>query len=112
MPRDDRLYVDDILEAITKIRAYIAGCDYPAFEMDTKTQDAVVRNLEIIGEAAARLSDFTRAAAPEVEWRKIIGLRNILIHGYFGVSVQIVWDVTQTKLDSLESSCLTLLKTL
>lgn len=105
MPRDPRLYLDDILGAAARIRQYTAGMDYKAFQLDRKTQDAVVRNLEIIGEAAARLSESRRAAAPEVEWRKIIGLRNVLAHAYFGVSLPIIWDVIGNKLEQLESAC-------
>jgi len=108
MPKDSRLYLDDILEAIDRIREYLLGLDYDAFQRDRKTQDAVVRNLEIIGEAAGRLPESLQAAAPEIEWRKITGLRNILAHEYFGVSLPIVWDVVQSKLDPLEASCLQL----
>jgi len=109
MHRDHRLFLDDILDAITKIRDYIAGMDYAAFTKDAKTQDAVVRNLEIIGEAAGRLPESVLAAAPETEWRKIVGLRNILAHAYFGVSIPVIWDVIQNKLESLETSCRALL---
>lgn len=112
MHRDPRLYLDDILEAIDKIRDYTAGMDYTAFSKDTKTQDAVIRNLEIIGEAARRLQGPVRAVSPDIEWRKIVGLRNILIHEYFGVSLPLVWDVIQSKLDPLESSCRVLLNQL
>ncbi len=105
MPRDHRLHLDDILEAIAKIRDYTADLDYAAFAKDAKTQDAVVRNLEIIGEAARHLPESIRTAAPEIEWRKITGLRNILAHEYFGVSLPLVWDVVRNKLDSLGSAC-------
>ena len=110
MPRDPRLYVDDMLEAITQIREYIAFMDYDAFTRDRKTQDAVVRNLEIIGEAAGRLPESTRAGATDIEWRKIVGLRNILVHEYFGISLPIVWDVVQNKLGALETACKKLLE--
>lgn len=110
MHRDVRLFLDDILEAVAKIRDYTIGMDYDVFIKDPKTQDAVVRNLEIIGEAAGRLPDNMRAAASEIEWRKIVAFRNILAHEYFGVSLPLVWDIVQNKLDPLESSCQKLLK--
>lgn len=110
MLRDHRLFLDDILEAIAKIRDYTDGLDYVTFTKDAKTQDAVVRNLEIIGEAAGRLPGSVLAASPETEWRKIVGLRNILAHKYFGVSLPVIWDVIQNKLDSLEISCRTLME--
>ena len=105
MPRDHRLYLDDILQAIGNIREYLIGIDYNSFAGDKKTRDAVVRNLEIIGEAAGHLPESVRSEAPEIEWRKIMSLRNILAHQYFGVSLPIVWDVVQNKLQPLEMSC-------
>ena len=109
MPRDHRLYLDDILEAITKIRDYVGTLDYDAFRKDNKTQDAVIRNLEIIGEAAGRLPEAISAKAPEIEWHKIVGLRNILAHEYFGVSLPVIWDVIQHKLEPLAAACRRLL---
>lgn len=111
MPRDYRLYLDDILDAIQSIRDYTYGLGYDDFEKDKKTQDAVVRNLEIIGEASSRLPDSVRTSAPEIEWRKIVGIRNILAHEYFGVSLPIIWDVIQNKLDKLYSACVRLSST-
>jgi uncharacterized protein with HEPN domain len=109
MSRDPNLYLDDILEACARIKAYVASLDYPAFVYDRKTQDAVIRNLEIIGEAAGRLPDSFKDATENVQWRKIIALRNILVHEYFGVSLPIVWDVIQTKLEPLKTACQKLL---
>jgi uncharacterized protein with HEPN domain len=109
MHRDPRLYVDDILEAINRVREYTRGLEYESFKQDRKTQDAVIRNLEVIGEAAGRLPESVHAAAPDIEWRKITGLRNILAHEYFGVSLPIVWDVVQNKLDVLHATCETLI---
>jgi uncharacterized protein with HEPN domain len=109
MSRDYRLFLDDIMAAITKIREYTADLDYSAFIQDSKTQDAVVRNLEIIGEAAGRLPETVRLKAPVIEWRKIVSMRNILAHEYFGVSLPVVWDIVQNKIDPLESSCRKLL---
>ena len=102
MPRDYRLYLDDILDAVQQIRIYVEGYDGEAFAADRKTQDAVIKNLEVIGEAARNLPEDIGAAAPEIDWRKITGLRNILIHEYFGISIPIIWDIIQNKLDPLE----------
>jgi uncharacterized protein with HEPN domain len=102
MLRDYRLFLDDILEAIERINTYCLGLDEKGFQSDLKTQDAVIRNLEIIGEAAAKLPDNIKAKSTDIEWRKIIGIRNILIHEYFGISLPIVWDVVQNKLKPLE----------
>jgi len=109
MPRDYKQQLDDILQSTTFIREYVKDMDYKAFEADRKTQDAVVRNLEIIGEAARILPDEVRKKSSEIEWHKIIALRNILIHEYFGVNLKIIWDVIQNKLDALQTTCRRLL---
>ncbi len=105
MPRDYRLQIDDILSAIARIRTYVQGISYDAFRADGKTQDAVVRNLEVIGEAARALPKDVKARASGVDWRKLIGLRNVLIHEYFGLSLPIIWDIVTNKLDELEVDC-------
>ena len=110
MPRDHRPYLDDIVDATRRIREYTAGMDETAFAGDLKTQDAVIRNLEVIGEAARSIPDDLKAGTPEIEWRKIVGLRNILTHEYFGISIPIIWDVIQTKLAPLETTCRHLLE--
>ena len=110
MPRDFRLQIEDILAAILKIRAYVNDMNYDAFCADSKTQDAVVRNLEIIGEAARSLPEDMKAITTTVDWRKIIGLRNLLIHEYFGISLPIIWDVISNKLHDLEAECAMLMK--
>jgi uncharacterized protein with HEPN domain len=109
MSRDSRVYLEDILEAAGKISKYVAGMDFPAFAADSKTQDAVVRNLEIIGEAVRTLPEEIRSLRPAVDWRRISGLRNILIHEYFGVDVAIVWDIVQNKVPGLEAAVRTML---
>ena len=110
MLRDYRLYLDDILDAIKQINEYIAGYDKEAFSKDRKTLDAVIRNLEIIGEAAGHLPEDIRNITPHMEWRKIVGLRNILIHEYFGINVHIIWDVITNKLEPLRVACLTIME--
>jgi uncharacterized protein with HEPN domain len=105
MPREPRVYLEDILEAVRRIKSYTAGKDEAAFAGSPITVDAVVRNLEIIGEAAARLPDDLRSGASGIEWRKIVALRNILAHEYFGVNASILWDVVATKIDPLEQAC-------
>jgi uncharacterized protein with HEPN domain len=110
MRRDFRLYLDDILEAIHQIRTYLADQNEEAFTKDRKTQDAVIRNLEVIGEAAGNLPEPIQKGEPEIDWRKITGLRNILIHEYFGINLPIVWDVVQNKLGPLDKACRSLLE--
>jgi uncharacterized protein with HEPN domain len=102
MPRDHRVYLTDILEAVRRILSYTEGMSLEDFEKSLVTVDAVVRNLEVIGEAAGRIPDAIKAAAPDLEWRKIIALRNVLAHEYFGVNTKIVWDVVVNKLRPLE----------
>jgi len=109
MPRNPGIYVEDILEAIRRIRSYTAGLDEAAFAASPITIDAVVRNLEIIGEAAARLPEDVKSVVDGVEWRKIVALRNILAHEYFGVNTAILWDVVVHKLEPLERGCRTML---
>lgn len=104
MPRDYKVFLEDVLEAVRKIREYTDGLSLQAFTADAKTFDAVIRNLEIIGEAAKQIPEDVRAQSPEVEWRRIGRLRDILIHQYFGVDVQTVWDIIQNKLGPLEQA--------
>ena len=103
MPRDYKVYLDDILEAIAKIKRFTSGIDSEMFSNDEKTVDAVIRNLEVIGEAVKKIPEEFRNQYPAVEWKKIAGLRDILIHEYFGIDVEIVWDIVQNKLPILES---------
>jgi uncharacterized protein with HEPN domain len=102
MPRDYRLYLDDIRNSIALIRSYTKGMSFEEFQVDQKTIDAVVRNLEIIGEASGHLPNYLKALASDIEWRKVVALRNLLIHEYFGISIHIVWDIVQNKLQSLD----------
>jgi uncharacterized protein with HEPN domain len=109
MSRDERVWLADIVEACERITSYVAGMDEAAFRTDRKTFDAVVRNLEIIGEAVKQVPEATRARAPEVEWRRIAGLRDVLIHAYFGVDIAIIWNVVEAKVPTLLSAARSLL---
>jgi len=103
MSRDERLRVLDILDAIDKIASYVEGLSYGDFLADPKTQDAVTRNIEIIGEAARSLpADFKERHA-EVPWDEIVGMRNVIVHQYFGILPDVVWDVVKNELPSLHS---------
>jgi uncharacterized protein with HEPN domain len=110
MPGDHRLCLDDILEAIGRIRRHVGQMDFAASKTDEKTVDAVIRNLEVIGEAARNVPEPLRQGCPETEWCKIVALRNILIHDYFGINLEIIWDIVQHKLDDLEATCRRLLE--
>ncbi len=102
MPRDFEVYLEDIRQAIGKIRSYTEGLTRDSFDRDDKTIDAVIRNLEIIGEAAKMVPESVRANYPSVEWKKIAGLRDILAHQYFEVDLDIIWDILTNKLPELE----------
>lgn len=102
--RNDSELIADILEAINRISGYCAGVDYDKFIADTKTQDAIVRNLEIIGEAAKKISTTAREKIPNVPWRSMAGLRDRLIHDYFGVNLDVVWEIVSHELDEVRQS--------
>ncbi len=97
--RDERLLLKDILDAGNKIVKFTEKMNFQQFSEDDKTQDACIRNFEIMGEAAKYISEETKVASPEIEWRKISNYRNLLIHEYFGVNMEIVWDIIVTELD-------------
>lgn len=88
--RSQKVFLQDILDCIEKIESYIAGITYDEFVKSPLVTDAVVRNLEIIGEAARNISDDLRNQFPKVPWKRIIGLRNLVIHGYFGIDHEII----------------------
>jgi uncharacterized protein with HEPN domain len=94
-------YLADIREAIVRIQRYTEGLRYEEFLLDLKSQDAVVRNLQILGEAVKHLPAQLTEKHQHIEWSKIAGLRDRLVHHYFGVNWDIVWDVIATKLGPL-----------
>jgi uncharacterized protein with HEPN domain len=103
MQRDYKIYLEDILEAISKVMSYTAGLGRQQFDGNSMMVDAVIRNLEIIGEAAKRVSLEIRERHPLVEWKKISGLRDVLIHQYSGVDKDILWDIVANKLATLKT---------
>ena len=102
MKKDPKIFLHHILESIGKIEAHLDGYSEEQFSKDTKTQDATVRRLEIIGEAAKNLSAEFKAKHPEVAWREVAGMRDKLIHHYFGVDMAIVWEVFRKDLPKLK----------
>jgi uncharacterized protein with HEPN domain len=86
---------------LVRFQNYTTGLTREAFAQDNKTLDAVIRNLEIIGEAAKMVPESIRANYPTIEWKKIAGLRDILAHHYFEVDLEIIWDILQNKLPTL-----------
>jgi uncharacterized protein with HEPN domain len=101
--RTDKEFLEDVQEAIRRIRAYVTGMTAGTFLTDIKTQDAVIRNLEIIGEATKNLSEAIRAKHPEVPWKSMAGVRDRLIHHYFGVNFDIVWQIVTMELPQMAS---------
>ena len=96
--REDIAFIEDIKEAIKRINSYISGMDYKEFLKDKKTQDAVVRNLEIIGEAAKNISQESKQKYPVMPWKDFARVRDKLIHFYHGVNYDIVWDIATNEL--------------
>ncbi|WP_448545860.1 HepT-like ribonuclease domain-containing protein [Roseiflexus sp.] len=101
--RTDREYLYDIREAIRRIKAYIGGMTWSSFLEDTRTQDAVIRNLEVIGEATKNLSTGVRQRYTSIPWRNMAGVRDRLIHHYFGVNLDVIWEIVTNELDKVES---------
>lgn len=101
--RDPDLLVQDMLDSLRKIEFYTAGMDHSAFLGDAKTIDAVVRNLEVLGEAARQVPDDFASRHPDVPWRKVAGLRNRIVHDYFGLDLEIIWQIVRHDLPPLKA---------
>ena len=101
--RSANLLIEDILESAEKIQKYTAGMTFEQFTLDDKTADAVARNFEIIGEAANRLPDGFKAQYSNIDWNRIRGFRNRIVHDYFGIDYSIVWKIVETYLPELKT---------
>ena len=110
MSREYFFYLEDINKSCKKILRYTHGLSVEQFKDDDKTYDAVIRNLEIIGESAKQIPSEICAIMPNIEWRKAAGLRDMLVHAYFGIDNVILWDVITNKIpDLLQASQVILL---
>lgn len=99
--RQDKDLLKDIVNSIEKIESYCGELNYSEFLKDSKTQDAIIRNIEIIGEAVGRLSNELKDSRPEIPWNNIKGTRNRLIHDYSGVNIDILWNIVKDNLPDL-----------
>jgi uncharacterized protein with HEPN domain len=99
--RQPNLLVEDIIESGNKVLSYTANISFDDFMLDSKTVDAVVRNFEIIGEAANRLPEDFKNNYPDIDWNRIRGFRNRIVHDYFGIDFTIVWQIKETFLPEL-----------
>ena len=102
--RSDDLYLDDISSSITQISKYVRGLAFGDFKKDQMTIDAVVRNIEIIGEAANNISDRFKKKYKNFPWNRMIGMRNKVIHEYFGVDLEILWETVKVDLPALRKA--------
>lgn len=100
--KDDTIYIDHILQSIERIKTYLEGKDYISFADDLKTQDAVIRQLEIIGEATKRISRELRDNNPQLPWTDMAGMRDVLIHDYIDVDTEIVWKTASESILELQ----------
>ncbi len=101
-PSDWTARVQDMLQAIAEVRQFTAGMSFAAFSADTRTCRAVAFEIAVIGEASRHIPTEVRARYPELPWARMRGMRNILIHEYFGINLQILWDTAQQDLPALE----------
>lgn len=101
-PRNWKFRLEDISEALDLIEEYIQGLEYSSWAKDRKTIDAVIRNLEIIGEAANHIPDSIQEKYPEMPWFQMKGMRNVLAHEYFGVDIDVLWRTVNEDLPQLK----------
>ncbi len=100
--RNYKLYVDDIKQAVKKIEKYTKNLTLSKLKQNELITDGIIRNLEIIGEAIKNIPSNIKESHPEIEWKKIAGLRDILAHEYFGIDIEVLWDIIKNKLPDLK----------
>ena len=110
MKRNPKIFLSHILESISEIEKYLEGISEDEFSRSTQIQDAVVRRLEIIGEASKNIPPSLKEKYPKIPWRKITGMRDVLIHGYFGVNMKLVWDASTQDIMELKKEIKMILK--
>ena len=108
--KDDRLYLIHISECIERIESYASGLDKGAFLNSTLVQDAILRNLQVMSESTQRLSDALKESHGQIDWRKMAGLRNILVHDYLGVDAERVWNIIQKDMPALKKAIRSLME--
>ncbi len=109
MSRDPYMRLEDIIEACDRLQSHIENLGFKDFDQDLKTQDAVIRVFEIIGEAVKSLPEEWTAKEPEIPWRQIAGFRDVLAHAYFAVNSSVVWAAAMEKAPLLKAACMRLL---
>jgi uncharacterized protein with HEPN domain len=102
MVKDDLAYIEHILDCIRKIKEFSEGLSFKEFSVNELVQDAIIRNIEIIGEASKKISSDTKQIYFEISWKEIAGMRNKLIHDYLGVDVEVVWRTIKEDIPMLE----------
>ena len=102
MKKDDSVYLRHIMDALLQIERYTDGVTYEEFLSNSLLQDGVIRQLEVMGEAARNLSEDLRNEYPKIPWRQMISLRNRMIHAYFNVNLQIIWEIIQGDIPNLK----------
>jgi uncharacterized protein with HEPN domain len=112
MIRDFNLFLDDINSALEKIEEYTRGIDFNAFTQDRKTIDAVIRNFEILGEATKQIPESIKSKYSEVPWKEMAGMRDKLVHAYFGIDAAVLWETITKRIPDLKSQIQEIIKDL
>jgi uncharacterized protein with HEPN domain len=102
MIRDFKLFLDDIIEALEKIEEYTRDIDFNTFSKDSKTIDAVIRNFEILGEATKQIPENIKSRYSEVPWKEMAGMRDKLVHAYFGIDTSVLWETITKRIPGLK----------